>query len=286
MKQVKTRTIGLFIALTLAVTGVSVHGRDFTTEDLNEEAILALSWVQTSGEFKALAYQAFNIAKLRWDADRANNTSQMAKPEKRAVVVDVDETIIDNSAFSAGLIGKNYGYGDSTWKEWVSDMSATAIPGALGFLDHVVNTGGEVFYVTNRKAIPKQNMDLTEMTMTNLKALGFPQIDEKHMLLRTGTSNKQPRLDSIAAMGYRIVLILGDNLADFGEKFNGDTMPARDAAVVQNKDKFGDRFIVLPNPVYGNWEAAVYGGGKWYKKTAKEKSDIRSRVLKKFKFSK
>jgi len=123
-----------------------------------------------------------------------------------------------------------------------------------------------------------------EVTMKNLKALGFPGIDKKHMLLRTGTSKKQPRRDSITKMGYRTIPLLGDNLADFDEAFDGQTMEERDKAVEMNKDKFGDIFIVLPNPIYGNWEAAIYGGGAWYKKTAKEKSDLRIETLRKFKF--
>jgi 5'-nucleotidase (lipoprotein e(P4) family) len=205
---------------------------------------------------------------------------------KRCVVVDVDETIIDNSPFNAGLIGKDYGYGSSIWKEWCDAASATAIPGATAFLNHVVKTGGDVFYITNRKAQPGKNIDLTESTMKNLTALGFPQIDREHLLLRTGTSKKQPRRDAVALKGYRTVLLLGDNLADFDEAFDADTMPARDAAVEMNRDQFGDRFILLPNPIYGNWEAAIYGGGAWYKKTAREKSKLRVETLRKFKFSK
>lgn len=251
---------------------------EFTTKDLNEEAILALSWVQNSAEFKALAYQAFNMAKLRWDMD--------IQKDKKCVIVDVDETIMDNSAFNAGLIGKDYGYENSTWKEWCNDMSAIAIPGAVDFLNHVVKTGGDVFYITNRKAQPEKNMDLTEVTMKNLKALGFPQIDEKHMLLRTGTPKKQPRRDRVTKMGYRIVLIMGDNLADFAARFDGQTMDERNAAVESVKEQFGNLFIVVPNPIYGNWESAVYGGGKWYEKTAKERSDMRIETLRKFKFSK
>lgn len=279
MQNLPKKWFGLIIGVALvSIISLNAQAEEFTTKDLNEEQILALSWVQNSAEFKSLAFQAFNIAKLRWDMDKGGG--------KKCVVVDVDETIIDNSPFNAGLIGKDYGYGNSTWKEWCNDMSATAIPGAVDFLNHVVNTGGDVFYVTNRKAQPDKGIDLTEVTMKNLKALGFPQIDEKHMMLRTGTSKKQPRRDSITDMGYRTVLILGDNLADFDEAFDGDTMPVRDAAVEANKDKFGDIFIVLPNPIYGNWEAAVYGGGKWYKKSAKEKSDIRIETLRKFKFSK
>jgi 5'-nucleotidase (lipoprotein e(P4) family) len=278
MNKLTKQFIGFLTVFTFIFTGFNAIADDFTIKDLNEEAILALSWVQKSAEFKALALQAFNIAKFRWDMDK--------KGGKRCVAVDVDETIVDNSAFNAGLIGRDYGYGSSSWKEWCNDTSAIAIPGAVDFLNYVVKTGGDVFYITNRKAMPEKDMDLTQVTMKNLKALGFPQIDEKHMLLRTGTSKKQPRRDSITRMGYRTVLLMGDNLADFAAIFDGDTMPDRDAAVEANKDKFGDVFIVLPNPVYGNWEAAVYGGGKWYKKTAKEKSDIRIDTLRKFKFSK
>lgn len=250
----------------------------FATKDLNEESILALSWVQTAAEFKALAHQAFNIARLRWDLDKQN--------DKKAVVVDLDETVIDNSPFNAGLIGKNYGYGNTTWKEWCDAESATAMPGAVAFLNHVVQSGGDVFYVSNRKAQPEKNYDLTEVTMNNLKALGFPQVDKDHILLRTDTSNKQPRRDRITGQGYRIVLLLGDNLNDFSSEFGAQTINERAAAVEMNKENFGDIFIVLPNPIYGNWEAAIYGGGKWYKKTARERSDIRVETLRKFKFSK
>ena len=277
MKKLNVFAI-LLTAVFLFTAPMSVSAQDYSFKDLNEEAILALSWVQKSAEFKALALQAFNIAKLRWDMDKGGG--------KKCVIVDVDETLIDNSPFNAGLIGKDYGYGNSTWKEWCDAQSATAIPGAVDFLNYVVSTGGDVFYVTNRKAQPEKNMDLTQVTMNNLKALGFPQIDEKHMLLRTGTSKKQPRRDSVTAMGYRAVLLMGDNLADFDQVFDADTMTERDQAVENNKDKFGDSFIMLPNPIYGNWEAAVYGGGKWYKKSAKERSDIRIQTLRKFKFSK
>ncbi len=278
MKMSSKLCFTLAAFLTFNLTNFSANAEDFTTKDLNEEAILALSWVQTAAEFRALAHQAFNIAKLRWDLDK--------KGGKRAVVVDLDETVIDNSPFNAGLIGKDYGYGSKAWKEWCGAESATAIPGSINFLNHVVKSGGEVFYLSNRKAQPEKNMDLTESTMNNLKALGFPQVDKDHMLLRTGTSKKQPRRDLILDKGYRIVLLLGDNLNDFSGVFGAQTVAERAEAVETHRDKFGDTFIVLPNPIYGNWEAAVYGGGKWYKKSAKERSDIRIETLRKFKFSK
>ncbi|MBU1343295.1 MAG: 5'-nucleotidase, lipoprotein e(P4) family [Proteobacteria bacterium] len=277
MKKLTKQFIGWLTVLIFVSIGASANA-EFTTRELNQQSILALSWVQNSAEFKALAFQAFNLAKLRWDMDQQQG--------KKCVVVDVDETILDNSPFNAGLIGRDYGYNNSSWKEWCDAAIATAIPGAVDFLNHVVSTGGAVFYITNRKAEPEKNMDLTQVTLNNLRALGFPQIDKEHVLLRTGFSNKQPRRDAIARMGFRTVLLIGDTLADFADVFDGQTMEERDKAVEMNKAEFGDRFIVLPNPIYGDWETAVYGGGDWYKKTAKEKSDIRMNTLRKFNFSK
>ncbi len=278
MKISQKSCLAITIFFTFCLTGFSAQCEEFTTKDLNEESILALSWVQTAAEFKALAHQAFNMAKLRWDMDKAT--------DKKAVVVDLDETVIDNSPFNGGLIGKDYGYGNTVWKEWCDAEAATAVPGAVEFLNHVANSGGEVFYVSNRKAQPEKNMDLTEATMNNLKALGFPQVSKDHMMLRTGTSKKQPRRNLIKEQGYRIVLLLGDNLNDFSEAFGAETVEKRAEAVEMHKAEFGDKFIILPNPIYGNWEAAVYGGGKWYKKSAKERSDIRIDTLRKFKFTK
>ncbi len=196
------------------------------------------------------------------------------------------KSVLPHSQVTKRNRGKDYGYGNDTWKEWCMDKSAYAMPGAVAFLNHVVKSGGDVFYVTNRKSMPKKNIDLKEATMANLKALGFPQINEKHIMLRTGSSKKQARRNKVTEMGYEVVLLVGDNLADFDEVFDGDTMPVRAKAVKDNKDLFGSKYIVMPNPVYGNWEAAVYGGGKWYKKSAKEKSDIRIETLRKFKFTK
>ena len=277
MKSISKSLLGFALMVALTSTSYATASK-FTTKDLNNESVLALSWIQNSAEFKALSHQAFNIAKLRWDMDKMGG--------KRAIVVDVDETIIDNSPFNGGLIGKDYGYSGDAWKEWAEDKSATAMPGAVEFLNYVVKTGGDVFYITNRKSMPAKHMDLKAVTMDNLKALGFPQVDNKHMMLRTSTSKKQPRRDSVTDMGYRIVLLMGDNIADFATAFDGDTMPARNKAVEDNKASFGDKFIMLPNPAYGSWEGAVYGGGAWYKKTSEEKSEIRIDTLRKFKFSK
>ena len=107
---------------------------------------------------------------------------------------------------AAGHIGKNFGY-PTGWAEWINEAKAEALPGAVEFLNYVVEKGADVFYVSNRKA------KLKEATMKNLKALGFPQVVDMHMLLREDTSDKEPRRQKVRE-NHRIVLLIGDNLND------------------------------------------------------------------------
>ena len=71
-----------------------------TTQDLNEQLVMATLWMQTSAEFRALCYQAFNLARINLDSFLDSHKS--AKPV--AVIVDADETVIDNSAYELSLI--------------------------------------------------------------------------------------------------------------------------------------------------------------------------------------
>ncbi|MBO8161016.1 MAG: 5'-nucleotidase, lipoprotein e(P4) family [Thermosipho sp. (in: Bacteria)] len=217
----------------------------YTQKDLNEQMVMAMLWYQNSGEMRALAYQAFNIAKLIYDMDLKEEST---KP--RAVIVDVDETVLDNSPYDAGHIGTNNAY-PKGWTEWCEARLATPIPGAVEFLNYVAKTGGVVFYITNRSESVKQ------ATIDNLKMLGFPFADEEHVLTKTTTSDKEPRRQLVAEK-YKIVLLMGDNLNDFSSLFRKKGVEERNELVDQMKEMWGTKFIVLPNPIYGDWEGAVY----------------------------
>ena len=216
----------------------------------NEYQTGAVLWMQTSGERAALSYQAFSLARLLLDRDLRTARSRM----RRAVIVDLDETVMDNSRYQAWLIKNRQSFNDQTWLAWVDRAEATAIPGALEFLTYANSRGVRVFYITNRKAAEKEG------TATNLRKLGFPRVNDETLLVRTDTksSSKEPRRQSVSDR-YRVVLLMGDNLNDFSDVFeNAKTINARLAATDQNKTKFGARFIVLPNPMYGDWENAIY----------------------------
>lgn len=209
----------------------------------------ATLWQQSSGEARALQYQAFALARLMLDRDlRVRSRSRL----RRAVVVDVDETVLDNSRFQAGLIVNRAAFSSAAWIDWCSRAAASAIPGAVDFLKHAASRGVRVFYVTNRGIAEKAG------TMTNLKRLGFPGVSDETLVVRTDVSSKEPRRQRISER-YRIVLLCGDNLSDFSSIFEGKTTEERNAAVDGASRRFGTEFIVLPNPMYGDWENAVYG---------------------------
>ena len=214
----------------------------------NDQSVMAVLWYQRSAEAEALYHQAFNIARMRIDQDLAGNSSN----RKRAVVVDIDETVLNNSPHSAKLIRDNQVF-PYAWNEWVNRAEAEPLPGSVGFLNYAVSKGCDVYYVSNRSAA-------TELagTMKNLTARGFPQVTRDHVLLKENESSKEARRKSIAAT-HRIVVLMGDNLNDLAAVFERKSVAERSAEVEKLKNEFGNRFIVLPNPMYGDWESALYG---------------------------
>lgn len=224
------------------------------------ELMQAVLWHQVSGERKALCYQAFNIARLRLD-QYLSTKDEDAKP---AVVVDIDETIVDNSPFEGKVIKKDKAY-PNYWNEWVLTASAKALPGALDFLNYAASKNVEVFYISNRK---EKNR---EYTKKNLVDLGFPNVDDKHLYLRKGKAVKDS-LRGILSVDYEIMLLMGDNLDDFSAVFKHQNTDNKQSLVDSFSHEFGDRFIVLPNAMYGDWEFSMYG---FESKTDEERRKIR-----------
>lgn len=240
----------------------------YTQKDLNEQDVMALLWMQTAAEYRELCYQAYNAGKTQVD-EAVKNAKQGDKP--LAIIVDCDETVLDNSAYDAGHTGYNDAYANDTWAKWVDAAEAGAMPGAADFLQYIASKGVEVFYVTNRDA----KAGLTG-TMKNLKSLDFPNVDEKHVLLQSSTGNKQPRFDAVAK-DYNVVFYMGDNENDLPVGAYGVSLQQRNSIADKNEDEFGTKFIALPNPVYGDWESAV--AANYWGLSAEKKSEARKALL-------
>ena len=270
----KARTIWLLILATLLCSlpafaqTAAAPATEKQADNVYQEG--AIVWTQTAGEARALAYQAFNLARMMLDRDlQTNRRSRM----RRAIVVDADETVLDNSRYQATLLKNRQSYDARTWTEWVKRAEAEAIPGAVEFLRYAASRGVRIFYITNRNLVEK------EATASNLKKLGFPDVSDETLLVRTDTktSSKEARRRTVSAR-FRIVLLMGDNLNDFAEIFDQSrTVADRLAAVERNKEQFGKRFIVLPNVMYGDWESAIYDYN--FKLTDEEKAAKRKSRL-------
>jgi len=213
----------------------------------NEYQIGAILWTQSSAEYRALAYQTFSLAKLRIDQDLRRRST---KP--RAVIVDVDETVLDNSRFQAELLLRDAAYTAENWKAWCDRAEAGAVPGAVDFLKYAARRGVRVFYITNRRQPEKAG------TITNLIKLGFPGVTEDSVMIREQgtTASKESRRDRVRQR-YWIAMLVGDNLNDFNDNFSGKSITDRSMEVDHERAEFGSRFIVVPNPMYGDWENAV-----------------------------
>ena len=209
-----------------------------------EHQISAYLWQQTSGEYRALTYQAYNIAR-----DKIKLELQEKHNKKRAVVLDIDETVLDNSFGGAREITEGLEWKEELFADWVKLKEAVGIPGALDFIKFLKEKNVEIFYVTNRQ------MNMIDDTYENLKAKGFP-VKKENIMPMGASSNKEPRRQEILK-NYYVVMYVGDNLTDFPGGFEKTKTEVRNALVDKMRDDFGKRLIILPNPLYGDWERSL-----------------------------
>ncbi|MBB3908110.1 5'-nucleotidase, lipoprotein e(P4) family [Anoxybacteroides rupiense] len=234
----------------------------------NEHMLMATLWYQKSGEMQALYYQAYNLGKMVVD-DALKQKRNSHSRKKLAIVLDIDETILNNSPYEAYIIQK--GVPNFTdWHKWVMQAQAEALPGAVEFLTYVDSKGIDIFYVSNR------DENEGKATIKNLKEKGFPQATADHMLFRAKENSKEPRRQKIQQT-HEIVALFGDNLSDFTKEFDQKPLEERNANVDRFREEFGRKFIVLPNPMYGDWENAIYGYD--LDQTFAEKAKVRKQAL-------
>lgn len=234
-----------------------------STSPLQHPTTNSTLWMQHAAEYEALTTMIYRSASANlslsiedtyWDAitNRKDSSYRELPP---AIIVDVDETILDNSAFQARMINQNSEFLIEQWNEWVMEAGADAIPGALDFLKEADRRDITIFYITNREA------KVEEGTLKNLRKLGFPLDTEKDLVLSNNerenwTSAKIVRRANVAKY-YRVIMIFGDDLNDFVSAKN-ITLEQRKTLVEKYKRKWGRQWFVLPNPVYGSWESALY----------------------------
>ena len=245
--------------LTLAVLLLGALPAGAQAPDLNSTL-----WTGTSVEHEGATLQTFRLARLMLDkalqdrgwtaAIEQQGRSFRALPP--AIVMDLDETILDNSPFEARRVIGGGRSTDELWQAWVDEADAAALPGAVEFTRYARSRGVTVFYVTNR------NADQKKATRANLERDGFPleKADTLYCLNDRPEwgSDKSTRRAEIAKR-FRILLLFGDDLKDFMPGAANDVDRRRELAEV-HRESWGTKWIVLPNAIYGSWETALFAG--------------------------
>lgn len=201
----------------------------------------SMYWQKNAAEYHALCIQAYNVAKVKVDQALAGTSE---KP--LAIIADIDETVLSNQPYNEMLIAKNISFTQENWAEWVNKKSAVPIPGALEFYNYADSLGIEVIYLSNRR------VENYAPTKANLISAGFPFDDNTIMLLRDKDDNKKARRKQLAL--YNVVLLIGDNLSDFDESFYKQPNDIRIDRLKDTSALFGEKFILIPNLIYGSWE--------------------------------
>ncbi len=250
----------LIVALGSTAPVVAQQATDPPASDL----LNAVLWMQRSVEYKASALTAFALARIRLDQALADPNWTGAPREQTgayqslptAVILDIDETILDNSGYQAWMALKGTTFDPKTWNSYVNTVTSLPIPGALEFARYADSKGVKVFYVTNRTA------EEEPATRKNLEKFGFPMGGTADTMLMT---RKQPDWGSAkgtrrahVARSYRVLLNVGDNFGDFVDEYRGSETE-RLKVLEQHKDRWGREWIMIANPSYGSFESAPFG---------------------------
>jgi 5'-nucleotidase (lipoprotein e(P4) family) len=222
----------------------------------------AVLWDQTSVEFKANATGAYALGQLRLDEALADKNWTAAAEQAGAyqdlppaVILDVDDTVLNTSPYQAWTVTAGTSFADKTWDDYVHAEKDVAIPGAIAFTRYADSKGVKVFYVTNRTEGQEAP------TVEEMQKMGFPMGGNVDTFL---AAKEQPDWGSakgtrraFIAKNYRIVLLFGDNMGDFTDDYKG-TLAERDAVYGNDAAHWGHDWIAIPNPTYGSFESAPY----------------------------
>ena len=239
----------------------------------------SLLWMQTSAEYRANTVQAYNEALRNIDAavrDRSW-TAALEQPGgcqelPPAVVMDIDETVLDNSPYMGKIVLENREWSTASWDEWVARKEAGSVPGAMDFINAVQKKGVRVILISNRACSKRDGSDepcpQEADTIDNLRKAGMEDVRTENVLLAGEQpgwiSEKKSRREAVAKRN-RIVMLFGDDLGDFlsGVK-TGITPEQREQLVDLHRQRWGKKWYLLPNPTYGSWMSVLGDPKSWY----------------------
>lgn len=246
------------------------------------DLLLAALWTQRAVEYKGNALTVYALARIRLDEAIADKTWTAAPGEQSgdyqalppAIILDVDETLLDNSLYQVWMMKNNQSFSTKTWNQFCAAQVSTAIPGALEFVKYADSKGVKVFYITNRDATTEKD------TRENMQKLGFPLGGNVDTFLM---QNEKPEWAgakstrrAVVTRDYRVLLNIGDNFGDFDDRYR-TTEAERAKAFEADLRYWGKQWLMIANPTYGSFDTAPFGHD--FKKSREEQRKAKWDVL-------
>jgi acid phosphatase len=266
-------------SLAIAVAALLATGNLQAEEVKQHDLTFATLWMQTSVEFQGHALGTYRAAEVMLDRALADKNWTAAPAEQSgdyankppAVILDVDETVLDNSAYQVWMLKNGESFNPKSWGKFVNDVMSTPIAGSLEFTKAAAEKGVKIFYVSNRTG------DLEEATRKNLEKYGYPMGGNVDTVIlkkerpEWKSSKKGVRRAHIAK-DYRVLMVMGDNFGDFVDGYKG-SVSERQTLFEDHNDMWGTKWIVIGNPSYGSFSSAPFGHN-WKKSSAEKRAAI------------
>lgn len=248
----------------------------------HNDMLLAALWTQRSIEFKGNALTVFALARIRLDEALVDKNWTASPAEQKAdyqalppaVILDIDETLLDNSRYQVWMLKNNQSFSVKTWNQFCAAQVSTAIPGALDFTKYADSKGVKVFYITNRGAETEKD------TRENMAKLGFPMGGSVDTFLMQGEKPEwggaKGTRRTVITKDYRVLLNIGDNFGDFDDRYR-TSEAERAKAFEADMAYWGRQWLMIANPTYGSFDTAPYGHD--FKKPREEQRKAKWDVL-------
>jgi acid phosphatase len=232
-----------------------------------DDNLNAVLWSQRAVEHDLIFAEVYRAAREKlataladpdWDALPRDEREGPVRGLAPAIILDIDETALDNSPYQARLVRSGEEYSEFTWATWCKEAAAKPFPGAVELTRFAADHGVTVYYISNRAK------DLDMPTLANLRQAGFPVANDGVFLglgailpgcEQVGTDKSCRR--RLVGRDHRVLMQFGDQIGDFLDVV-ANTPEGRAQAVQPYASWLGERWWALPNPTYGSWEPAVF----------------------------
>lgn len=261
------------LLLGLWVGGCATLGEPEPAPDgATHDGLDAVAWLQSSTEYAAVTRGVYAAAAASLE-DMASREG--APGRRRAIVMDVDETVLDNARYQVQLVRDGTTYDPQSWDRWIALRAAEPVPGVVDFIGKSQSLGYHVAFVTNRSCRTRSGSPdacpQREDTLANLEGIGIdtasvtlmlrgdrpparcrPLLSEAERAENRWSSDKTSRRACVG-LDHDIVMLFGDQLGDFREVEDDPSSAAGRARAAEYRQYWGTSWFMLPNPTYGGW---------------------------------